>query len=166
MDHETKILIAIISASAAIAGAIFSQVITLIRDYQEKKHKRRILLREKYEELAYLVTESQGWLSEQMRAPSMRALRGSHPAAARKAMVLSHIYFPKLHGVCEDYLNSLAKFQIMLIENHEFHPEHDAGTQAAHKNPEAIEQAGSHVQSCRQKLDEFIIKYARKYANA
>lgn len=81
-------------------------------------------------------------------------------------MVLSHIYFPRLHSVCEDYLNSLAKFQIMLIENHEFHPDYDAGTQAAHKNPEALEQAASHVHSCRQTLDEFIIKYASRYANA
>ncbi|WP_348815494.1 hypothetical protein NFG57_04625 [Halomonas sp. H10-59] len=166
MEHETKILIAVISASAAIAGALFSQVIILVRDFLEKKHNRRVFLRNKYEELAYLVTESQDWLNEQMNASSLRALRSAQPAEARKAMVLSHIYFPKLHGVCEEYLNALVRFQIMLIENHEFHIEHDAGTQAAHKNPDALSKVGSHVQGCRQRLDEAIIKYASKYANS
>ena len=67
MENDiNKILIAVISASSAIAGAVISQLVSIFRDILDKKHKRHILLREKYEELANLVTNSQEWFTNQL----------------------------------------------------------------------------------------------------
>ncbi len=166
MDDELKVTIALISAGSAIAGAVVSQIVVIFRDFLNKKHQRKILLREKYEELALLVTENQDWLNLQMKARSMDELGGGHPNAARRAMVLAHIFFPKLRSVCEDYVNACAQFQLFLIHNNDDSDRYDAGTQAAHKNPEELERVASLVRDRRQNVDEAIIRYARKYANA
>lgn len=166
METETKILIAAISAGSAIAGAVISQVVSIIRDILDKRHQRKVLLRTKYEELAMLVTNSQEWVTSQLSSESLSILKANPPIMAKNAMVLAHIYFPKLHEVTQDYVNACAAFQTMLINNHEFHREYDAGTQAAHRNPQELEKYAENLRSCRQELDEKIIEYANIYAKA
>lgn len=166
MESDIKIMIAVISASSAIAGAVIAQLVSIFRDILNKKHQRHILLREKYEELANLVTASQGWFTNQLGAMSLKELQGQPPLDARKAMVLSHIYFPLLQEACQDYVNACANFQVTLIDNHEFVEGKDAGTQAAHKNRTEFQKSASYLHQCRQRLDEQIINYARKYTKA
>ena len=166
MENDVKIMIAVISASSAIAGAVISQLVSIFRDILDKKHKRHILLREKYEELANLVTNSQEWFTSQLGAASLKELKSRPPLEARRAMVLSHIYFPLLQSACQAYVNASALFQVTLINNHEFVEGVDAGTQAAHKNRAAFEKAADNLQKKRQELDELIIKYACKYTKA
>ena len=159
MDFDTKILIATISAGSAIAGAVISQIVSIFSDILDKKHQRNILLRTKYEELANLVTDSQEWVTQQLGSDSLSLLKSEPPMQARKAMVISHIYFPLLQDSCQNYVNACATFQVMLINNHEFVKGHDAGTQAAHKNSVEFENTAEHLRRCRQILDEQIIKY-------
>lgn len=165
MESEATLIIAIVSASSAIAGAVISQLVTILRDYLDKRHKRNIFLREKYEELANLVTASQGWFTGQIGAINMLELR-TPPVEARKAAVISHIYFPALRDACESYLDACINFQVTLIDSHEFYEGMDAGTQATHKNRKAFEKAVGHLQSCRQHLDEQIMEHAHEYVRA
>jgi len=166
METETKVMIAVISAGSAIAGAIFSQVVSIVRDVLDKKHKRHILLREKYEELAHLITNSEEWFNNIMSAKSLLELRVIMPIESRTAMVLSHIYFPLLQESCQNYANACANFKLMLIDNHEFKEGVDVGTQAAHKNPAAFEKHAEHLHKCRDIIDKEIIKYAHMYTKA
>lgn len=166
MDFESKVVIAVISASSAIAGAIISQVVTLFRDFLNKKQVRNVLLRDKYEELANLITSSQEWIASQLTAKTLTELRNSPPLDARKAMIISHIYFPLLRKSCEQYINSCARFQTVLIDNHKFIEGIDCGTQAVQNNSEAVEQASKQLQISRHDLEDLIIKYATKYAKA
>jgi hypothetical protein len=166
MDVDSKILIAAISAGSAIAGAAITQIVGVFLAHFERRHKKKILLREKYEELALLIHESNSWLSEQMNAKSLSELRSGYPEKARKATVLAHIYFPKLRDVCESYVNACAKFNIVLIDNHEFNPNHDVGTQAAHSNPEALEAAAQNARVCRQNIEDKVVRFASSYAKA
>ena len=159
-------MIAVISAGSAIAGAVISQLVSIFRDVLDKKHKRHILLREKYEELANLVTNSQNWFTAQLGAMSLRELKSQPPLEARKAMVISHIYFPLLQEACQTYVNACASFQLTLIDNYEFAEGKDAGTQAAHRNSVALEKSAASLHKCRQELDELIILYAEKYTKA
>ena len=165
MEADTKLMIALISAGSAITGAVISQFVSIFRDILDKRHKRNILLREKYEEMANLVTNSQEWFTEQLNAMRLSELKAP-PAEARKAMVLSHIYFPLLQDACQDYVNACAHFQVTLINNHEFIEGKDAGTQAAHRNPAALEKSAKHLHACRQRVDEEIIKHAKRYTKA
>jgi len=166
MENDLKMMIAVISAGSAIAGAVISQLVSIFRDILDKKHKRHILLREKYEELANLITNSQEWFTAQLGAMSLSELKSQPPLQARKAMVIAHIYFPLLQEACQIYVNACARFQLTLIDNHEFVEGKDAGTQAAHKNSTALEKSATYLHSCRQELDELIILHANKYTKA
>ena len=97
---------------------------------------------------------------------TLSELKSQPPLEARRAMVISHIYFPLLQNACQTYVNSCASFQLTLINNHEFVEGKDAGTQAAHKNSAALEQAATYLHKCRQELDELIIIHAKKYTKA
>jgi len=166
MDIDSKILIAAISAGSAIAGAAITQIVSIFLSHLDRKHKKKNLLREKYEELALLVHESNSWINEQMGARSLDDLKSEFPENARKATVLAHIYFPKLRQTCEKYVNACAQFQIVLVNNHQFHPDYDCGTQATNANLEALAAAVEYVRSCRQEIEDKIIKYSRSYAKA
>ena len=159
-------MVALIAASSAIAGATISQFVSILRDWLNKRHQRKILLREKYEELANLITHSQEWVTFQLGAQSLAELNSRPPQEARKATVLSHIYFPLLQDACQNYVNASAAFQSMLIENHQFAPGQTAGAQAVRQNENAFMQAINNVQQCRDELDKQIIKYAKQYTKA
>lgn len=167
MESETTLLVATISATSAIAGALISQIVLIIRDSLDKKHQRNSLLREKYEELSGHITESHAWVIENMSAQSLSQLQAqSLPAHARKAATLSHIYFPQLRNACQDYLNSCISFGITLINNYQFAEGVDIGIQASTHNREEFEKALRKVQLCRQAVDDAIIEHAHKYTKA
>lgn len=48
---QKEIIVAIIAASSALAGVTISAVIALCLSYFDKRHKKQVLLREKYEEM-------------------------------------------------------------------------------------------------------------------
>mgnify|MGYP003384045358 CR=1 FL=1 len=166
MDVESKILIAAISASSAIFGAVISQVVTVVRDWLDKKHQRNVLLRNKYEELAGLITDSQEWGGSLLTSSSLKELRNKPPINARKALILSYIYFPLLRSGCENYITGCVNFQNVLIDNHEFKDGIDCGTQAIHKNEGAVLESSSKLRESRQDIDDLIIQYSSKYAKA
>ena len=165
METDTKILIALISASSAIAGAVFSQFFSIVRDVLDKRHQRRIFLRDKYEGLSNEITNSHDWFNRQLSAVSLEQLRV--PAfEARRAMVISYIYFPLLRNACQDYVNACATVQVTLMDCFRFVEGVDAGTQAGVHDRERFLKVTTELRKCRQHLDELIIRYASKYAGA
>ncbi len=166
MDVDSKILIAAISAGSAILGAVVTQIVSIFLAHLERRHRKKVLLREKYEELAHLVQESNYWLSEQMKASSLSNLGSCYPEKARRAMVLAHIYFPKLRKVCEKYVDACVDLTKVLVDNYQFLPDCDAGTQVASSNMEALKIATDNVHVSRQNLEEQLVKFADTYAAA
>ena len=107
MADPNTLQIALISSSSAIAGAVISQAISLLQGSLDKKHQRRILLRERYEQLADHISESTAWPSTLLACKSIEELTVvPHPTHARKALTLSSIYFPALQDVCQNYVNA------------------------------------------------------------
>ncbi|NKI17416.1 hypothetical protein HCU74_08300 [Spongiibacter sp. KMU-166] len=168
MADPSSLQVAVISASAAIAGAVISQVIALAQASLDRKHRRRILLRERYEQLADHITDSQEWPNTLLTCASHDELsRVPHPMHARKALTLSSIYFPELQGACQRYLNSCVSFRIFLIDN--YRPcagSHEVGNNIAAHNPTGLDEAAKKALLARQAIDEKIIKLASKYARA
>lgn len=93
MTDPDTLQIALISSGSAIAGAVISQVIALMKSSLDKRHQRRILLRERYERLADHITRSQEWPNTLLACGSHAELsRVPHPIHARKALTLPSIH--------------------------------------------------------------------------
>lgn len=166
MPSQQAILVALIAASSAIAGALITQVVAIVRDVIEQRRKRHILLREKYEELALRVTTSHQWMVDQLKSRTIAELGSQPPFDARHVMVLSHLYFPELRDACQTYVNRCVEFQIMLIDLNEGRTEYDAGTQAAHRDQSKYLSVSKQLHIARDALDKAIITYAVKYTRA
>lgn len=54
---EIDMQVAIIAATSALSGVVISQAITVMIDWRDKRHKRRIHLRDKYEEMMLEVAD-------------------------------------------------------------------------------------------------------------
>jgi hypothetical protein len=163
---DTTIIIGIVSATSALAGVALAQLSAIVQDHLKRKHEKRKLLREKYEELANYVTESHLWSTELLQATSLPQVSSSTPIQARKAATLANIYFPLLREPAWEYLNSCALLHVVIIENFKFVPGVTAGAQAAHHDRQAFDQAGDRMHRARQQLDDAITQYANKYTRA
>ncbi|HBT88116.1 hypothetical protein [Desulfobacter sp.] len=154
MELESKLLIATISASSAISGAVISQAFSIIRDILDKKHQRKVLLRTKYEEFAELITRSHEWLSALYRHKSIEEHSNNPPNHARKALLLAYIYFPALIKQSEKFMNSCVIIQSSMIENFQT------------KDIEPLKEPVKEFKENRQELDRLIILNAKKYSKA
>jgi len=163
---DTTVKIAVVSASAAILGVLVSQGSAMLQEFLNRKHQKKKLLREKYEQLADHVTESHLWVTGVLQAQSLSQATSNTPIHARKAATLAAIYFPLLLEDAQNYLNACAMFHVVILENHEFVSGVTAGAQAAHRNKQAFEAASEKVHYARQMLDDKIIEYANKYTRA
>lgn len=168
MADPNTLQIALISSSSAIAGAVISQAISLLQGSLDKKHQRRILLRERYEQLADHISESQSWPDTLIKCSSLSEL--SHaplPIHARKALTISSIYFPALQMTCQNYVNSCANLKIFLINTYRPGPSGgEVGSIVAYLDADGFEKAINQNVRARQAVDDLVIKLASKYAKA
>lgn len=168
MADPITLQVAAISAGAAIAGAVISQVISLAQSSLDRKHQRRILLRERYEQLAEHISASVAWPEALSHCTSLAELsRSPQPTRARKALTIAAIYFPALQDACQDYINSCANLKIFFIDN--YRPGLDGGevaTVVAHRNPNGFQKAMHQWTTARQKVDDTIVALAPIYAQA
>lgn len=89
-------IIAFITGVSAVVGSLIPQVFVLIKEANNKKYAREVLMREKYEELAGLIQQSEQWCSLLAECKSINELyRYNIFEPQRKALVLALIYFPE-----------------------------------------------------------------------
>lgn len=82
--------IAIIAASSALAGVIISQCVSLLISSLDKKHKKDILLRQKFEEMMFLFQDSLIYYGEVGGCRSLEdLLKQTHSVQAQKALGIS-----------------------------------------------------------------------------
>ena len=106
-----EIEIAIIAALAAISGSLVSQIASVVLSFFDKRHLKKVLLRQKYEEMVLLFVESGVWLQALHNAMSFQDLYASnYPLHMRKVYALSLIYFPELVKDCSVYLNDTISY--------------------------------------------------------
>ena len=159
-------LIALIAAGSAIAGTIVTQIVSVLLSYLDRKHQKKVLLREKYEELALLINESGEWLSNKMTAVTISELTLDGPEKARKATVLAHIYFPKLRDACECYVNTNVEFVNYLCDYYQDGSGLSMSVLAVKADEHGYQTTVNNVLNSRTTLEESIIKYASEYAKA
>ncbi|WP_170213754.1 hypothetical protein [Vibrio tasmaniensis] len=164
---DKTVLISVVSASSALAGVLVSQFAVLLKEHLNKKHLKNVLLREKYEQLMDCIQESLVWSVEAGECKSMDEItKYGVNIPARKAFSLSLIYFPEFRDACADFQNYYVAHYEVLIKSYRNDVSYGFSTQAAAHNREAFERTGENIALARQALDELVVLYSHKYAQA
>lgn len=165
MACEPSISVPIIAALSALAGVLVSQVSSAILASKEREHKRKILLREKYEELAiFLVDSLESYQALLSSSTNEELLLHARHAQAQKIDVLAKLYFPELKQLASDYLFSLVAFQNSLALNYNPELKENVGIQGA--KSESVNTAQRKLELVKHSLDVAIEKHAPKYTIA
>jgi hypothetical protein len=99
--------IAIVSASSALAGVVVSAAVATTQSWLDRRHKRKELLREKYEAMAMLFLDSMKWPSYLLYATSSSQIAdSSHPLSANKVHMLCTVYFPRFRAKSGAYIDA------------------------------------------------------------
>lgn len=112
------ILTAIIAASSAIAGVLISQTITLLLSFFDKRHKKQILLRQKYEEMMFHLSDSLTWLQDLHCCKTRHELFAqAQSLPARKALSLCLLYFSDLADTANQYIFAQHEYSVFCNKN-------------------------------------------------
>lgn len=153
---------AIIAAAAAIAGVVISLLGNWFLSWLKEGHERKVLLRSKYEELAFLVVESLLDYQKLIAAESNQGvLADSQPIAAQKAVALAQLYFPELTVETNTYLLSLVAFRNACVRASADSP--TAHYTEAIANAPAVVVSQEELQSAKASLDSTLRACAKTY---
>ena len=165
MSPEIKI--AIIASSSAILGALISQITTLAISWLDKRHRKQVLLRQKYEEMMICFSDSLEWivyLNGSTSQESVFSLAQCQPA--RKALSLCLLYFRKDLGIAaNDYILAQHSYYKVLIEVYDKKDKNTAGGQATSKNPNYNE-ALKNLFEKKDRFENLIISNSSKHTKA
>lgn len=160
---QSSILPLIIGPIAALAGVLIGLLFSAKMAKTEREHQRKVLLRGKYEELAFYLSESVLHFQKLLTSSTTLDLfLRSRPALAQKVDILARLYFPELKVLSDDYLYAVGSFQNSLAENYTPNSSLSVGEQGS--SSRAVKEAQEKVMFAKHTLDEAIDKYADKYA--
>jgi len=173
MPADGTVSIALISAGAALAGVLLSQIAQLLQWCLQTNHQRRVLLREKYEELALSLAREMSWIADvdgsgllsTQATSAAPAPHPRYPRHARHAVTLSYIYFPLLIDLCEAYMNACTAYLVMVIESQPGSSS-SALANAYKHNRESFASHSDNLKAAHEELEEAITLYAPLYAKA
>lgn len=97
----------VIGASLALLGVLVSQLVAMIQARLERKNKREVLLRTKYEEFGQHFLESTEMPGRLLKCTTLEEIHGVlHQSSANQAQLLALIYFPPLREPIRRYMVS------------------------------------------------------------
>lgn len=163
MSQEIKI--AIIAALSAAIGAVVSQSMTFFLSWLDKRHQKKVLLREKYEEMALLYVDSLDWFQSAGSSTNFEQLQAfSFPKKARQVQVLCSVYFPELLDYINEYVGACNAYYKSILEGFDHTINVNAMIQAQTKEKHV--QLMPKISAAREGFDEAIKKYSSKYIKA
>jgi hypothetical protein len=157
-----EINIAIIAASSAILGSVISQVTAFAISFFDKKHKKDVHLRQKYEEMMFFFSASLAWIPQvnSCTTPSQIASCAQSPDS-RKALSLCLLYFPDLSESATGYVQAQEAYYISVADNYNKAVPASAGEQAF-SNPSHGKVVTSYFEK-RNKFEKLIIDLSNSY---
>jgi hypothetical protein len=127
----------IISAVSVLSGVAISQWAFAFHANREREHKRKVLLREKYEEMMFHFSASLEYLVYLNGSTSQEAVLSlAQCPDARKALNLCLLYFQDLTPVANDYVLALYSYYKCVITSYDKNDSCTAGGQALLKSPD------------------------------
>jgi hypothetical protein len=128
---KPEILTAIIAASAALGGVILSQAITITLSFFEKRHKKQILLRQKYEEMMFHFSDSLSWIQDLHCCKTRHELFAqAQSPPSRKALSLCLLYFQDLSDTANQYIFAQQEYYRFVASSFDENLSANAGGQA------------------------------------
>lgn len=165
MTCDSSIAIPIIAAASALAGVVVSQASAAILAWRERAYQRRILLREKYEEMGHLLSDSFQPIQDLLSATTTDyILKNAQNIPARRMYTLTLLYFPLLKQEASSYLDSFVSFQNELAINFKPNSSDTVGVQGAF-SPK-VNEANQKLLQSKMALESAIEKHANTYAAA
>lgn len=165
MKEHTDIIALLVGGGLAIAGTVVSQVFGLLVGFLERRNKRRIVQRERFEELADCVAKTLEWFPKLSQCRSIAEFTNCQPPTdARRMVCLSILYFPELKIAVAEYSNGLARFYQWNVDW--FNPKVPATIGAQSSMAPDAKEENHRIIVLRQKLDNAIEQAASKYAVA
>jgi len=160
-----KTLIAIISASSALLGVIVASGIAMLQSWLDRKNKREVLLREKYEELGLHFLDSMKLPGELLTCSSHeKTLAVTHQSSGNKAHLLALVYFPLLQQATGQYIESYSALCLTTLSLYDPTDSRRVGEQVF-DHPQYIAARDQHI-AARDALQEEIQAHAHIYAHA
>ena len=165
MDIQIKI--SMIAAGSALAGVIISQIFSLLISFLDKRHKKQILIRQKYEEMMFNFQDSLSYYSDIANCKTREQLYSkSHSIPAQRAMGIAMIYFPNIAPNIEVYLKYLVEYYNVIITSFDPNIPANAGGQARVNNKKQIEEIEHRLFLVKNDIIQTIEKNVRKYTKA
>jgi hypothetical protein len=164
---KQEILIAIIAASSALGGVIISQVFSLLQSFYNKKYKKQILLRQKYEEMMFHFSASLEWivsLNGSTTQASVFAL--AQCPDARKTLSLCLLYFPEMVEAANHYVLAQQSYYTVIVTSFKEDISFTAGGQAIVHNKSNYDIATKNLFNKKDAFENLIISNAKKYTKA
>ncbi len=163
---DDKILTPIISAVSVLCGVIVSQLSTMTIAWIDRRHKRKVLLREKYETLSLNFLDSlelpQKLMGHGKHTEEVLSL--THQKHANHVRMLALLYFPELLPSVENYIQTYSDLCVVCFGLSDPSNHLSIGEQVLY-SPEYIAASEPH-HLAKEKLCNTIEKYASKYAIA
>ena len=162
---DTTVLVAIVSASSVLLGAAISQGSAMLQSWLDRRNKREILLRTKYEEMGFHFLESMRLTGALLTcATHEETLEVTHQESTNKARMLAMVYFPELREPLELYSASYSALCLNAISLYNPDAKPVLGSQVYAK-PEYVAARETHVDA-RNYLQKQIENFAPKYAKS
>jgi len=163
--ENPTVLVAIVAAASTLAGVFVAQLVALFAAWVQHRRQHKILLRDKYEQVAVLFAQSIQWFQTVQASESIKELQlHAYPNHARQMYSLCLVYFPKLLDPAADYMNSLVMLQHCLLNNFDSSVPATAGAQAhRHSTDEYLEVTNKAI-AVRNNFENAIEKHAQTYA--
>ena len=164
---SSGIKIAIISASAAIVGALISQITMFLISWQDKRHQQKTILRQKYEEMFHLFFDSLEWFVAINGCTTRAAVNElAQCASTKKTQALILLYFQQELGTSvAEYSFAQHSYYIAIIEVYSEDENTTAGSQFELKHHKR-EEITKNLFDKKNAFEQLIIKTSRKYTKA
>jgi len=119
---------------AALGGVALAQGVAMFQSWLDRRNKREILLRTKYEELGLLVLDSMKLPEDLLKCTSHEeTLNVVRQKDANKAHLLALVYFPLLRQATGQYIDSYAELASASISLYNPQDKRMLGTQVFDK---------------------------------
>lgn len=164
---KIEILTAIIAAAAALSGVIISQAISLLLSFLDKRYKKHILLRQKYEEMMNHIQDSLLYYNQVGASKTLdQLLQQTHSIPANRAMGIALLYFPNIAPILDTYLRNLVQYYNVVVSSFNPNIPANAAAQAMVHNKEQTEEIERKLFESKNQIIDELKANVKKYTKA
>lgn len=161
-----EILIAIIAASSALSGVMISAGISMLLSHIDRKHKKQVLLREKYEAMMTHFSASLVWIQSLNGSTSQKEVFAlAQSVDARKSLSVALLYFPEFVTAANEYILAQQNYYASVVTSYNPNIPITAGGQAAVNSPN-INEVTELLFAKKNAFENQMVASAPKYTKA